>query len=292
MDDLPTIPIALRVHLAHAVLQGVADSGGADVLHIKGPAVSTTIRPPGHLSADADLLVRPSHLERLGEAMAAHGWECVKRLRNDLVQHSEGWYHPQLGQADVHVRFPGIRLNAEEAFDLLWRPRGTVEIAHRRCVVPSQVAQRLILLLHAARSPQAHVDDVARAWHDAPESQRVAVLALTRALDAEVALAVVVGGLDDFRGRPEHALWQQYADGTVTSEGFGRLRAQVQATRGRPLIDRIRVVVYAIGVVVRVRQRLTTQFGRRPSRRETTAEYAVLFRRAADVLRALQARRR
>lgn len=260
MGDLPTLPVAIRVHLAHAVLQGVADSCGAEVLHIKGPAVSTTIRPSGRRSEDADVLVRPSHLDRLAGAMESYGWQRVTKLRNKLAQHSEVWYHPQLGQADVHARFPGIRIHAEEAFDLLWRARGSIEIAHQSCVVPSRVAQRVIVLLHAARSPQVHQDDVAHAWHDASESEREAVLALTRALDAEVALAVVLGALDDYRDRPEHALWQQYADGTLATRPFRLLRSQFQATRGKPVTDRTRLI--AVHVVVKVRRRLVRLFDR------------------------------
>lgn len=261
MADLPTIPVPLRVHLAHAVLQGVADAGGAEVLHIKGPAVSTAVRPPGHLSADADILVRPSHLDRLARAMTSHGWQRVTKLRNELAQHSEVWYHPQLGQADVHVRFPGIQLAAEEAFDLLWLHRGTLEIAHHSCVVPSPAAQRFILLLHAARSPQTHEEDVVHAWHHAAEDEREAVLALTRALDAEVALAVVLGVLDDYRDRPEHALWQQYADGTLGTQRVRLLRSQFQSTGGKPLADRVRLI--AVHVVVKVRRRVSRQLSRR-----------------------------
>ena len=37
MSELPTLPVPLRVHLAHATVQAIADQAQADILHIKGP---------------------------------------------------------------------------------------------------------------------------------------------------------------------------------------------------------------------------------------------------------------
>ena len=37
-SDTSGMPIAARVHLAHAVVQHVAESVGVDLLHLKGPA--------------------------------------------------------------------------------------------------------------------------------------------------------------------------------------------------------------------------------------------------------------
>lgn len=67
------MPVGLRVHFAHATVQAVADEAGADVLHIKGPAVAPSLRPGGRERADADVLMRPGQLELLLAGLARHG---------------------------------------------------------------------------------------------------------------------------------------------------------------------------------------------------------------------------
>lgn len=89
-----------------------------------------------------------------------------------LVEHSTNWYHPQLGQLDVHVRFPGIQVEAGRAFEALWRDRGTQRVAHRACVVPGVTAQRLVLLLHAARNLAMYADDRIGADRNGTVAQR------------------------------------------------------------------------------------------------------------------------
>ena len=158
MADAQSVPVAARVHLAHAVLQAVADASGAEILHIKGPAIEPGLAGDRRTSVDADALIRPSHLSRFLGGLRVNGWSQVTPfLDRGLVQHSTVWFHPQLGQADLHYRYPGIGLAQEPAFDRLWQDHATTEIAHQPCTVPSLPAQRLILLLHAARDPHFHV---------------------------------------------------------------------------------------------------------------------------------------
>ena len=286
MSDLPTVPVRLRVHLAHATVQAIAHEVGADILHIKGPAVDPTLRPEGRASADADVLVRPHHLTRLLAGLTQHGWQQVTTLRSrGLVEHSTNWYHGELGQMDVHVRFPGIQVTPDRAFGLLWRDRGMREIAHRPCVVPGMVAQRLVLLLHAARDMVNYSADVATAWGNASDREREEVRALSRDLHAEVALAVALGQLEDYRSWPEYDLWRLYADGTMTTSGFRRLRAEIRARPAGYRMAHIRVIAYAVSAVVRVPQRLAVQLARQPTVSEIRAGYVVLLRRGADVVR-------
>lgn len=233
MTDLPTVPVALRVHLAHATLQSVADTAGVEVLHIKGPAFDPALRPANRApSCDADLLVRPSQLRRFTAALRQHGWlEVVKLRSRGVLHHSTNWYHPQLGQADLHVRFPGIQREVEAAFDALWQRRTTVEIAHRPCTATDAAASRLIVLLHAAREPHARKSEIGVAWGGASNQQREEVRALAKELDAEVALAAAVGGLDAFRHRREYALWRS---GFVGPAGRSTLLQIVSKARAAP----------------------------------------------------------
>lgn len=285
MSELPTLPVTLRVHLAHATVQAIADEAGADVLHIKGPSVDPALRPDGRASADADVLARPAHLDRLLGGLRRHGWQQVTGLRStDLIRHSTNWYHPELGQLDVHVRFPGIQTPAAPAFDALWRGHRTQEIAHRPCIVPAVAAQRLILLLHAARGLPAYGEDVQLAWHDATEAEREQACALARELDAEVALAAATGNLDRYRDRPEHDLWRLYAEGAITTAGFKRIAAETKAAPPDARFVRLRLVGYAVDAFVRMPSRVATGIARRPTSREVAAAYRTYLRRGADLL--------
>jgi len=84
VTDLPPIPLLQRTRLAHATLQAIADECGANILHIKGPAVDVALLPPKddapanataeeraipRLSQDADVLVRPAHIKRFLAAL-------------------------------------------------------------------------------------------------------------------------------------------------------------------------------------------------------------------------------
>lgn len=278
MSDLPVIPVQLRVHLAHATVQAVADRVGADILHIKGPVANEALRTSDRPSADADILIRPSHLDQLKQGLAANGWTKVTDLRTGgLIEHSTNWYHGQLGQLDVHVRFPGIRIPAEEAFDLLWQDRSETEIAHRPCVVPSETSHRLILLLHAARSLPRHRADVEAVWGTASTEERTRIRALARELDAEVPLASAIGELKNYRHRPDYRLWRLYADGETTTAGFGRILAEAEAAPRRH--DIWAVLGYASSILTHMPRRLEIRLGRRPSLSELLRAYLQFVRR-------------
>lgn len=274
MTDLPIIPVPLRVHLAHAAAQAVADDARADILHIKGPAANFSLRTADRASSDADVMVRPSHLDRLTSGLVEHGWSRVTGLTTGgLIEHSTNWYHGQLGQLDVHVRFPGIYLDAEEAFDRLWARRTSLEIAHRPCQVPGIAAHRVILLLHAARSMAARRADVDAVWGSATPEEREEMRALAVSLDAEVALAVAIGELERHRGRPEYPLWRLYADGETTTAGLGRVKAEISASSLTGPRRHLIVLRYVARVLLHMRRRLANQLGRQPTPRELTDGY-------------------
>lgn len=283
MAELRTVPVQLRVHLCHATVQAIADEVDVDILHIKGPAVDPVLRPWGRGSADADVLVRPSHLKRLAAGLARRGWRQVTTLSTGgLIEHSTNWYHGELGQLDVHVRFPGIGLAPDCAFDVLWHERALWEVAHRPCVVPGLVAQRVVLLLHAARDMPRYKEDVKMAWGLSERVVQDEVERLVRELQAEVAFAVIVGRLEEYRDRPEYALWRLFADGTVTTSGFGRLRAELRAAPAGDWISRARIVGYAFGILVHMPRRLAWGLAKKPSFREVVGGYFTFLRRVVS----------
>lgn len=289
MPELPTVPVLLRVHLAHATVQAIADEAGVDVLHIKGPAVAPALRPEGRASVDADVLVRPAHLVLLQSGLQLHGWQQVTKLRSGgLVEHSTNWYHPELGQLDVHVRFPGIQVEAGRAFDVLWRDSRTQQIAHRVCVVPAMGAQRLILLLHAARDLPRYASDVDLAWGRASEDERMQLQRLAEELRAEVAVAAATGRLETYRDRPEYALWRLYSEGAVTTAGFRRVIAEVRAAPDGIDRPRLRVTGYVLHALVFMPRRLASQSGNKASWREIGSAYRTFLRRGSDLARPRQ----
>ncbi len=272
VTELTTLPVRLRVHLAHATVQAIADEARADVLHIKGPATEPALRPESRTSADADVIVRPSHLKRLLRGLKRHGWVKVTSLRSGgLVEHSTNWYHAQLGQLDVHIRFPGIQIEGERAFDELWRDVSTQEIAHLRCRVPSSSAQRLLLLLHAARDVRRRASDIRVAWDEATDAQRSRVESLARDLRAEVALATATGRLEEYRDNREHALWHNFANRSADDVELWTffMRAAPDGIR----LSRWRSARYVSSVIFFLPTRLRRQVGRPLRATEITHAY-------------------
>lgn len=290
MTELPTIPVTLRVHLAHATLQAIAEECGADVLHIKGPAVDPSLRPEGRGSVDADVLVRPAHLKRFLEGLRRFGWQEVTGLTSGgVVEHSTNWYHGELGQVDVHVRFPGIQIEPERAFDRLWEGRCTRGIGHSPCAVPSLDAQRLVLLLHAARGERDA--DVEVAWSNLAEADRDRVSALTVDLSADVALAAATGRLEDFRDRPEYGLWRLFASGEYATGVLAAMAAHAKAAPAGANRVRLRTVRHTLHLVREKPRRLAAQLQREPTRAEVVGAYLKMLRRGPDELRAWVRRR-
>lgn len=202
------IPLSTAVRFIHATAQAIAEDHGIDLLHIKGPSVDLAILGPERRSMDADIWVRPEQADELVARLQSHQWELSFPFEDGSpFRHAATLRHAGLGYLDVHRSFPGIGLSPERAFASLWAEREVASIAGYPCHVPSRDAQRLILLLHAARAYPRRRADVVHVWGNATEDTRKAIDSLARDLDAEVALAAVTGRLDDYAGRRERALW-------------------------------------------------------------------------------------
>ena len=220
------LPLAAGVEFAHASAQALANLDQLDVLHIKGPAVHPALLSragageeltdrPRH-SMDADVLVRPSQAEALIDRLKEHGWRLkVPFSGGSSFEHAATFTHRVMAPLDVHRCFPGVGIDDEVAFDILWRARTVQTIGGIDCWVPSLVAQRLILLLNSARGATRH-SDVVTTWELGSRAERQQVRDLAAHLDAEVALAAALGELDGYAGRREHDLWQVLSAGTGT----------------------------------------------------------------------------
>ena len=271
----PDIPLWATVHLTHAALQAVADEVGADVLHVKGPATDGTLRAGRHDSTDADVLVRPAHLDRYLAGLEARGWvQHSGFAEGSSFGHAANYRHPVWTFADVHRLLPGPTATPEAVFDRLWRDHVPGIIAHRTCAVPALPAQVLVQTLHAARS---HGREAPEAWSLASDGLRADVRGLAGDLGAEVALAAGLGELSRHAGEPEHALWHYWSH-----EERGRLEEWLARLRSaRTTSERMGVV----GRMLRVnRTHLRLRLGHEPRRAEIALEHVARARRAVVAL--------
>lgn len=274
----------VRIELAHGVVQLLCDSRRIDALHIKGLALDPELRHPGRVSMDVDLLVRPPHIATLRAALSEHGWQQTGHFSTGSpFEHAENWHHETLGHLDLHRLIPGVSLPPDEAFDAFWGCRSQTPIAQVDCAVPSLDAQALIVLLHAARSHGDHRSrlDVEHVWRTADVTTQQRIRDLVGTMKAEVAFAAAVGGLEDFRHRPDYLLWKVNSspDAARTTEW----RARIKASPG--IRSKASLAVRSLQVN---RDHLRTLRGREPSRADMVREF---MRRLSLATREITSRR-
>jgi hypothetical protein len=277
------LPWHVGVRFAHACLQVMADDYDIDLLHIKGPAVDETLlsrrlvpdaesgavidQPMPRPSVDADILVRPSHVKRLFEAMSRHGWQMAYAFADgSAFEHASTWTHPSLEHVDVHRKFPGIGLDPARAFDKLWAQRSTTTIAGLPCAVPDVTAQRLILILHAVRGGALKSADIDNAWVKASDQQRAEVEQLAVSLQAQVALAAATGRLDEFPDARDYDLWKVLSsrDASLTRLWLARVKAQPNPAAA---------IRMGVKLIMPNRNRVAQQLGREPRASEMAREH-------------------
>ena len=276
------MPWAVGIRFTHAALQVLSEDNGIDLLHIKGPAVDDqllAVRPPedppimaaktlARQSVDADVLVRPAHVDRLFDVMYRHGWTTAYDFADgSAFEHAATMTHPVLATADVHRRFPGIGVDASVAFERLWEGRHVVLIAGTPCFVPSVTAQRLVLIVHAARGGALHHSDIERSWTLATDDERVAVQHLADELGAEVALAAGTGRLEEYAGTRGYPLWR-----ALSTREQSHVRIWVARVRSEPTVTA--ALRTAIRLILPNPRRLHTTLGRRPTAGEMARAYA------------------
>ena len=261
-----------RLVLAHAAVQRVADLNRVDLLHVKGYALDPSLRYEGRVGTDVDVLVRPAHVQRLVTALADNGWKHYHGFESGSpFEHAHTLLHETWGYVDVHRHFPGIMAHRSDAFERLWADRGVIAMGGLTCAVPALPAQRLILLLHAARDRGRGPRDVAVAWEAATCEEQAEVRRLVAELGAEVAFAAAVGGLEDYRDRPEYLLWKvQVEGGTRIEEWRARIRvAPTYRSKARLVLRAPLVNVEHLAVVLGHQptcSEVVREFFARPSR--------------------------
>lgn len=258
------VPQDVRVTLARAAVQVIADSVDADVLHIKGEVVDLRLRPTPIAGSDVDALVRPEHVARLDRALRARDWHVYSTFAyGSPFGHAQTYLHPTWGYFDLHRSFPGIGLDSGAAFDLLWSESQTVHLPAVDAKVPSIAAQAVIMVLNAARSRQ-DLDPIAT-WVDGPGLDPDRIATTVDRLQAHVAFAAASGDLDRYRGHREYRLWRTISEGgTRSAEWWARIRA------ARTIREALLVTARAPMVNV---ESLDHRLGHTPTRRDVAAEF-------------------
>lgn len=283
VSDAAAVPDYVRLRLAHAAIQSVADAAAVDIVHVKGEALAEELVWEGRRGSDVDVLVRPAHLAAFLAGLADAGWRLETGFdENSSFGHAATLRHGVFGYVDVHRYYPGLGREAGAAFASLAPYLGVIDLGGRPCAVPSVSVQRLLVLLHAGRGMSSRdARDIAHAWGEATDDERQQVEDLAVELDAELGLAAALGRLDAWADDPRYGLWR------VASQGGTRLdewRARVRAAPTRR--EAVRVVLRAPLVNV---QHLAAVWGRRPTRWEVVREF---FARPARGLREEWRRRR
>lgn len=268
--DAP-VPLRVRLRFGRAAVQVVADEVGADVLHIKGNAADSSLRPGEASGTDVDILVRPAHVAKLDRALTARGWRVYSTfVYGSPFGHAQTYIHDAWGYLDLHRWFPGIRTAPEIAFERMWSDRDAVDFAGVACRVPGIAAQATLLVLNSARGGGDRAD-LALSWTDAALDRRAAVEALVDELDAHVAFAAATGDIDRYRGEPDYRLWK------VASEGGTRSEEWWARIRSAPSVgEALRIAARAPLVNV---EHLSIELGRAPTRGEVVAAFVERPRR-------------
>jgi hypothetical protein len=280
------VPTQVRMQMAHAHVQWVAQGRQVRLLHIKGLALDERLRWKGREGSDADILAPAGRAEELVDALQGAGWLVASTFRNgSAFEHAATLRHEEFGWADIHRGFPGLSGDPDETFDRLWADRGEREIGGFACAVPSLAAQTLVLLLHAARSPGGRAAlDIETVWDGATSEMRTEVLTLVDHLQAHVGFAAAVGNLDAYRDHAEYPLWRVASRGGTRVEEW-RARVMAAPTWRAALALVVRAPLVNV-------QHLQMVLWRPPTRREIVVEFfARPVRGLTEELRALRLRR-
>lgn len=249
-----SIPLDARIRLGHAMVQGIADEAGIDLVHIKGYAVAPGLYRAGRVSTDVDIWVRPSQVDDLVRTLAEHHWRPLTSFRSgSIFEHAAVSHHLLWGYVDIHRVMPGVGLDPEEAFNRVWAERQTVSIADYLCTVPAVEHQRAIIILHEARSGTELLPDVDHMRQTLSEPERLRLRELAASWQAEVAWAAATGRLEEYRDHPEYPLWKAVrtnATGTallwarVRTERRWLKRAELIAYAATPNMDHLRLSLH------------------------------------------------
>lgn len=273
MDSPVQVPAQTRLRLAHGCLDHLARRAGVRVLHLKGVALHSSLAEGRAPSSDCDVLVEPRGVQLFCDVLAAHDWRRVTTFEHGSVfTHAATYYHPVWGTVDVHRSFPGLAEDPARTFAALWEQREQVALGGIDCAVPDLTAQRLLLLVHAARDAMGRArHDVRVSWTDVDPQGRERIDALAAELGAQVPLALVTGRPERAVGGKDEHVWRAVHRRASSSEVW---RARLRDARGLRATARVALEAAQVN-----RDHLGLRLGHPPSPQEMRREWWARWRR-------------
>jgi hypothetical protein len=146
----------LRVDWVSAQVLRAFGAAQIESLLLKGASVARWLyaNDDPRLYVDCDLLVRPSNFAAAEDALAGLGFELGLEHRDMPAwwqEHAVGWLHPEDGVAiDLHRDLPGVGVDAERLWSILWGRREPILIAGFEAQTLTTPGRAFMLSLHAA----------------------------------------------------------------------------------------------------------------------------------------------
>lgn len=184
------------IELLHAEVGHLLGQAGIPVLHIKGPTIALWLYPPGERSwGDVDILVPPRRMEDAMTVLLRHGFSYPFPGVNRSTSTDQSIAVRRMDAAagmdevDVHDRFPGMDVDPDATFALLWARRQRAWLAHVGVWFPDLPSRALLTVLNTARTSYAAQPrrDLTRLLAQ-PSLDWNEVVAVARAVDALPAL--------------------------------------------------------------------------------------------------------
>ncbi|MGP5290925.1 nucleotidyltransferase family protein [Brachybacterium tyrofermentans] len=261
------VPAQTRLRLAHGCLDHLAREAGVRILHLKGVSLHPSLAEGRSPSTDCDVLVDPAQVGLYCQVLAAHDWQQITTFEHGSVfTHAATFHHQVWGTVDVHRTFPGLEHDPAVTFERLWDAHEQVDLGGIACAAPDLTAQRLLLLVHAARDAMGRArHDVRVSWTEVDADGRARIDALAMELGAVVPLALVTDRPELAVGQPDEHLWRAvHRRANPTEVWMARLRdARGPSRRARILVEAVRVN----------RDHLGLRLGRVPTRQEVRREW-------------------
>lgn len=251
-------PRHAQLQLAHVLAHDRLSHAGIRALTIKGPCSEAHKLRGSRVSADADVLVDPSHFDEAVAAMREVGFNPrpVSAVTAVISTHAVATVHHSWPvDIDLHRRFPGLTEDPTAAFEVLWDARAYAKLGSTLVPIAGLSHAMLIEALHVLREPSRSP----RASADYDRMVRSAGTLLgdlgTRTLVTE---ASKLGALETARpflaavGEPLPPASRRSADPMLAdwierSEGASGTASRLwQASRGMPGVARLRLLVGAV----------------------------------------------
>lgn len=176
------LPLDEAVLLLHVLAARIFEQHNIRILFIKGPVAAMQGLRPRKTSVDVDALCEPEKFDAACRILEEIGWQRAPGFSQNSL--AIGMYETTYQVPgwpctfDLHNRFPGLLAPSREVFDVLWKSRIDLAIAHQRVWTPSARDHFLILCVNALRELPLQCDfqpiygQLSHAWKELDHAAR------------------------------------------------------------------------------------------------------------------------